>query len=84
MMTNLRYDTKSFRPMFDHALASSTIRKPSRARDDKNLAETFQNQVDAMVEIFKKVAPTGSQPRMPSIRQDKLIPFCGQSICDQM
>jgi competence protein ComGC len=53
MMKNLRYDTKSFRPMFDHALGKSTIRKTSQAKDAKNLVATFQSQVDAMLTTFK-------------------------------
>lgn len=54
MMKNLRYDTKTFRPMFDHALAKSTIRKTSQAKDAKNLIATFQNQVEGMLTKFKK------------------------------
>ena len=54
MMKNLRYDTKNFRPMFDRAVAKSTIRKTSQAKDDKNLVKTFENQVDAMQNSFKK------------------------------
>jgi hypothetical protein len=54
MMKNLRYDTKTFRPTFDHALGKSTIRKTSQAKDAKNLVATFQNEVDAMLTTFKK------------------------------
>lgn len=54
MMKNLRYDTKSFRPMFDHAVGKSTIRKTSQARDAKNLVRNFESQVDAMLTTFKK------------------------------
>jgi hypothetical protein len=54
MMKNLRYDTKSFRSSFDNALGKSTIRKTSRAKDAKGLVMGFQNQVDAMLNRFKK------------------------------
>jgi hypothetical protein len=54
MMKNLRYDTKNFRPVFDHALGKSTIRKTNQAKDAKNLVATFQNQVDGMLAAFKK------------------------------
>ncbi|HTU51475.1 MAG TPA: hypothetical protein VMF56_12835 [Acidobacteriaceae bacterium] len=54
MMKNLRYDTKNFRPMFDHAVGKSTIRKTSQAKDAKNLVRAFENQVDAMLTTFKK------------------------------
>ncbi len=60
MMKNLRYDTKTFRPMFDHALSKSTIRKTSQAKDAKNLAATYQNQVEAMFARFKKNPNDGS------------------------
>ena len=60
MMKNLRYDTKNFRPLFDHALAKSTIRKTSQAKDAKNLVATFQNQVDDMLTTFKKNRNDGS------------------------
>ena len=60
MMKNLRYDTKNFRPVFDHALAKSTIRKTSQAKDAKNLVATFQNQVDDMLTTFKKNRNDGS------------------------
>jgi hypothetical protein len=54
MMKNLRYDTKSFRPMFDRAVEKSTIRKTSQANDAKNLVRTFESQVDGMLNQFKK------------------------------
>jgi hypothetical protein len=54
MMKNLRYDTKSFRPMFDRAVSKSTIRKTSQAKDAKNLVRNFEGQVDAMLTTFKK------------------------------
>jgi hypothetical protein len=60
MMKNLRYDTKSFRPMFDHAIDKSTIRKTSQAKDAKNLVRTFENQVDAMQNAFKKNPTDGT------------------------
>ncbi|HEY5253647.1 MAG TPA: hypothetical protein VIJ53_03275 [Acidobacteriaceae bacterium] len=60
MMKNLRYDTKNFRPVFDHALAKSTIRKTSQAKDAGNLVLTFQNQVDDMITTFKKNRNDGS------------------------
>ena len=60
MMKNLRYDTKNFRPLFDHALAKSTIRKTSQAKDAKNLVATFQNQVEDMLTTFKKNRNDGS------------------------
>ena len=60
MMKNLRYDTKSFRPMFDHAVDKSTIRKTSPAKDAKNLVRTFEKQVDAMQSAFKKNPTDGT------------------------
>ena len=60
MMKNLRYDTKSFRPMFDHALSKSTIRKTSQAKDAKNLVRNFETQVNAMLSTFKKNRNDGS------------------------
>lgn len=60
MMKNLRYDTKSFRPMFDHAIDKSTIRKTSQAKDAKNLVRTFENQVNAMQSAFKKNPTDGT------------------------
>ena len=59
-MKNLRYDTKNFRPMFDRAVAKSTIRKTSQAKDAKNLVRTFESQVDAMLTTFKKNRNDGS------------------------
>jgi hypothetical protein len=60
MMKNLRYDMKSFRPMFDHAVDKSTIRKTSQAKDARNLVRTFQSQVDGMLAVFKKDRNDGS------------------------
>jgi hypothetical protein len=60
MMKNLRYDTKSFRPTFDHAVEKSTIRKTSQAKDAKNLVRTFESQVDGMLTVFKKNRNDGS------------------------
>ncbi len=54
MMKNLRYDTKTFRPMLDHALGKSTIRKTSQAKDARDLVAKFQTQVEAMSRRFKK------------------------------
>lgn len=60
MMKNLRYDTKSFRPMFDRAVDKSTIRKTSQAKDAKNLVRTFENQVNAMQSAFQKNPTDGT------------------------
>jgi hypothetical protein len=60
MMKNLRYDTKSFRPMFDRAVEKSTIRKTSQANDAKNLVRTCESQVDGMLNQFKKNRNDGS------------------------
>lgn len=60
MMKNLRYDTKNFRPMFDHAVQKSTIRKTSQAKDAKNLVKTFESQVDAMLTAFENNRTDGT------------------------
>jgi hypothetical protein len=60
MMKNLRYDTKSFRPLFDHGVDKSTIRKTSQAKDAKNLVRTFENEVNAMQNAFKKNPTDGT------------------------
>ncbi|MGC1870312.1 MAG: hypothetical protein WA700_05085 [Acidobacteriaceae bacterium] len=60
MMKNLRYDTKNFRPVFDHAVGKSTIRKTSQAKDDENLVRTFESQVDGMLTTFKSNRNDGS------------------------
>lgn len=53
LMSNLKDDAKSFRPVFTNALKKSTIRKTSQEKEDASLAETFQKQTDAMHEHFK-------------------------------
>jgi hypothetical protein len=54
VMGNLKKDAKSFRPKFNDAVHKSSIRKTSREKDAKNLAERFQKDTEAMQNAFKK------------------------------
>jgi hypothetical protein len=53
MMNNLKNDAKNFRPVWNHALSKSTIRKTSREKDARNLATQFQNQTEGMLRQFQ-------------------------------
>jgi hypothetical protein len=53
MMNNLKNDAKNFRPVWNHALSKSTIRKTSREKDARNLASQFENQTEDMLRQFQ-------------------------------
>ena len=67
MMNNLKNDAKNFRPVWNHALSKSTIRKTSREKDARNLATQFQNQTEGMLRQFQsnKTADTS----LPLVQQ---------------
>lgn len=52
-MGNLKKDAKSFRSTFNDAVHKSSIRKTSREKDAKNLAERFQKDTEGMLNAFK-------------------------------
>jgi len=54
LMTNLKDDAKSFRPVFNSAVQKSAIRKTNQATDAKNLAVRFEKQAEAMLNTFKR------------------------------
>jgi hypothetical protein len=53
LMQNVKDDAPPFRESFDNALKKSTIRKTSRERDARALAETFAKQANGALETFK-------------------------------
>jgi regulator of sigma D len=53
LMRNLRDDAKSFRSPFESDLKKSTIRKTSREKDARQLAERFEKDTEAMLNHFK-------------------------------
>ncbi len=53
MMQNLKDDAQPFRQSFANALKKSTIRKTSKEKDAKALADTFAKQTNGTLEIFK-------------------------------
>jgi hypothetical protein len=53
MMQNLKDDAQPFRQSFANALKKSTIRKTSKEKDAKALADTFAKQAQGTLEIFK-------------------------------
>ncbi len=54
LMQNLKEDAQPFRQSFAVALKKSTIRKTSRERDARALADTFAKQSDLAFETFKR------------------------------
>lgn len=54
LMRNLRDDAKSFRPVFQSAVSKSTIRKTSREKEAKSVAESFEKKTASLAEQFKK------------------------------
>jgi hypothetical protein len=52
-MNNLKEDTKKFRNSFKQALNKSTIRKTTREKDGKALADRFFKQTEGMLNHFK-------------------------------
>ena len=75
LMTNLRNDTKSFRPQFNSAIHKSIIRKTSREKDAKTLILNFENQTKGLSESFKKTKKGTELPTVISTSDqiDKLI-----------
>ena len=53
LMQNLKDDAQPFRQSFANALKKSTIRKTSREKDAKALADTFAKQTQGALETFK-------------------------------
>jgi hypothetical protein len=53
LLQNLKDDAQPFRQSFANALKKSTIRKTSREKDAKALADTFAKQTQGALETFK-------------------------------
>jgi hypothetical protein len=53
LMRNLRDDAKSFRPVFTSDIHKSTIRKTSREKDAKALADRLEKESEALLNRFK-------------------------------
>jgi hypothetical protein len=53
LMQNLKDDAEPFRQSFANALKKSTIRKTSREKDARVLADTFAKQANGTLELFK-------------------------------
>src|SRR5580692_1946216 len=66
VMSNLKADSKAFRPRFDSAIKKSSIRKTSQAKDAMNLASTFEKQTSTVLNEFKKTRKGDSVPAMLS------------------
>jgi hypothetical protein len=66
VMSNLKADSKAFRPRFDSAIKKSSIRKTSQAKDAMNLASTFEKQTSTALNEFKKTKKGDSVPAMLS------------------
>jgi hypothetical protein len=66
VMSNLKADSKAFRPRFDSAIKKSSIRKTSQAKDAMNLASTFEKQTSTALNEFKKTRKGDSVPAMLS------------------
>jgi hypothetical protein len=52
-MKNLLADTKHFRNSFNTAIGKSIMRKTSQAKDAKQLVETFEGQMQDMLDSFR-------------------------------
>jgi hypothetical protein len=53
LMQNLKDDAQPFRQSFANALKKSTIRKTSKEKDARMLADTFAKQANGALETFK-------------------------------
>ena len=53
LMQNLKDDAQPFRQSFANALKKSTIRKTSREKDARALADTFAKEANQALETFK-------------------------------
>src|SRR6202008_736641 len=62
LMSNLKNDTKSFRPQFNSAVRNTIIRKTSREKDAKILILNFENQTKGMSENFKRTRKADELP----------------------
>lgn len=54
LMTNLRDEAKSFRPIFESEIQRSAIRKTSREKEAKELASRFEKQTGTLLETFRQ------------------------------
>lgn len=66
LMRNLRDDAKSFRSPFESDLKKSTIRKTSREKDARQLAERFEKDTDSMLNHFKSTKKADAD--LPTVR----------------
>jgi hypothetical protein len=53
LMENLKQDAQPFKQTFASALKKSTIRKTSREKDARELADSFAKQTDSALQTFK-------------------------------
>src|ERR1700722_11859794 len=53
LMQNLKDDAQPFRQSFANALKKSTIRKTSKEKDARMLADSFAKQANSALETFK-------------------------------
>ena len=73
---NLLADTKHFRKSFNTAVGKSIIRKTSQAKDARQLVETFEGQMQDMLDSFRhsKKADPNLQSGIDTVPQiDKVI-----------
>jgi hypothetical protein len=61
LIQNLKDDAQPFRQTFADALDKSTVRKTSREKDAKALANTFAKQTDLALDTFKHHKPADAQ-----------------------
>jgi hypothetical protein len=54
LMQNLKDDAQPFRQSFDNALKQSTIRKTSKEKDARMLADSFVKQANSALDSFKR------------------------------
>ncbi len=54
LMQNLKDDAKSFQPVFESSLKHSSIRKTSREKDAKSLAQRFTKQTEGAWKQYRK------------------------------
>jgi hypothetical protein len=52
-LKNLQDDTRHFRDTFNSALKKSIIRKTSQEKDAREMAKTFEAQLDSVCRLFK-------------------------------
>jgi hypothetical protein len=66
LMRNLRDDAKSFRSPFESDLKKSTIRKTSREKEGRQLAERFEKDTESMLNQFKSTKKADRD--LPAVR----------------